>query len=92
MQTTFFLRAKRLRNGVRVAGDAKRKRDEMEPALQAMREKVRAWLKPGMKVDTRVYGVQEISKVNRKTAAFILRSSIGTAQLTVDLSLIIKPA
>ena len=85
-------KASNLRNHVRVAGDAQRKRDAMEPGLEAMREQVRAWIKPGMRVDTRVYGVQEIAKVNRKTAAFVSHSSIGTADLKVDLSLIIKPA
>jgi len=52
---------KRSRGNARVKGDAA-KRDEQR------REAVREWLEPGMKAHTGHFGVQQVVKVNRKTA------------------------
>jgi hypothetical protein len=47
------------RSGVRVKGDAKRKRAEL-------REKMRPYLAPGVMVKS-MYGIHEVQKVNSKT-------------------------
>lgn len=63
---------------VRVAGDAER-------ARQGRREAVLGWLRVGMKVDTVVYGLGEVVKINRKTAK--VRTGVsGTWETNVDLS------
>ncbi len=63
---------------VRVAGDA-------ELARQAKREATLGWLEVGMKVDTVIYGLGEVLKINRKTAK--VRTGVsGTWETNVDLS------
>lgn len=55
----FEQKAESLRH-VQVAGDAERRR-------QAKRDSVDAWVKPGIMVNTVVFGVCEVLKVNTKT-------------------------
>jgi len=72
-------RADALRSGVRVAGDAERKR-------QAQRDKIRSLLQVGMQVDTVIFGIGTVKKINKKTATI---ESCGTSKdytTTVDLS------
>ncbi len=64
---------------VRVAGDKEKAREEK-------REAVRAWIHPGMRVDTSMYGSGTVAKVNRKTATIENTGSSGTYRVNVDLS------
>ena len=75
----FADRARRLRRGVRVAGDAEKRR-------QAARDRVRAILKVGMRVDTGIYGRGVVERINRKTATVGKTGTSGTYRTTVDLS------
>ena len=75
----FADRARRLRRGVRVAGDAEKRR-------QAVRDRIRALLKVGMRVDTGIYGQGVVERINRKTATVGKTGTSGTYRTTVDLS------
>lgn len=77
--SAFEDKARRLRGGVRVAGDAEKRR-------QAVRDAVRARLKVGMRVDTGIYGLGVVERINRKTATVGKTGTSGTYQTTVDLS------
>ena len=70
-------RANSIRSGVRVAGDA-------EERHEAARERVRGWIKPGMRVECGVYEPAEVVKVNRKSVT--VRGRFG--EFRVDLSLV----
>ena len=75
----FEERAERLRRGVRVAGDAEKRR-------QAVRDAMRARIKIGMRVDTGIYGLGVVERINRKTATVGKTGTTGTYRTTVDLS------
>ena len=71
-------RASTLRH-VTVSGDAERKR-------QARREAVLRWLKVGMTVDTGIYGLGIVAKINKKTATIANTGQSRTYRVNVDLS------
>ncbi|MCL4557459.1 MAG: hypothetical protein M1491_02290 [Deltaproteobacteria bacterium] len=62
---------------VRVKGDAERER-------QLQRDAIKAVLKPGMEVDTGLYGLGTVKRINKKTATVTKDGS----KLVVDLSFI----
>ena len=74
----FRAKAGRLRH-VRVAGDADRRRE-------TVREAMRARLQVGMRVDTGIYGLGVVERINRKTATVGKTGTSGTYRTTVDLS------
>jgi uncharacterized Zn finger protein (UPF0148 family) len=53
-------KAQRVRRGVRVAGDAERAREER-------RERARAWVRAGSRVESPLWGRGTVERVNRKT-------------------------
>ena len=63
---------------VQVKGDA-------EKRYQAKRDAIRPLLKPGMEVDTVIYGVKEIVKVNKKTVTVKSRFD-GFKPFTCDIA------
>lgn len=75
-------KAKSLRH-VRVKGDAAR-------ADQAKRDAIRPLLKPGMEVDTVIYGLKEIVKINKKTVTVKSRFE-NFKPFTVDISFLRIP-
>ncbi len=74
----FERKAKALRH-VRVKGDKERQR-------QAKRDAIRPLLKVGMRVDTGIYGVGVVERINRKTATVGQTGASGTYRVRVDLS------
>ena len=71
-------KASSLRN-VRVAGDAERAREER-------REKVRSWIKKGMRVRDAIYGIGIVERINKKTATIGSTGMSGTYRVNVELS------
>jgi len=64
---------------VRVKGDAERRRE-------AERERVRQWIKKGMRVFTAIWGEGTVKRVNKKTATIANCGTSGTYTVAVDLS------
>jgi hypothetical protein len=77
-------RAASLRSSVRVKGDADAKR-------HALRDYVRARIKPGDDIKTAHFGRGTVLKVNRKTARIGNCGTSGTYETLVDLSFIVPP-
>lgn len=71
-------KAKGLRH-VRVAGDAERKR-------QVRRDAIRPLLKTGMVVDTIIWGLGKVKKINKKTATIVETGVSGDYKVNVDLA------
>lgn len=81
-------KAKNLRRRPRVKGDA-------DAYWEAKREAVRQWIKPGMEIQSGIYGHGVVVKVNRKTARIGKTGASGTYNTLVDLAFIgkeLKPA
>jgi hypothetical protein len=72
-------KAASLRSSVRVKGDADRKRQEK-------RDRIREVLKVGMTVNTWVYGIGVVEKINKTTAKIGKCGASGSYSTNVDLS------
>lgn len=72
-------KAESLRGPAPVAGDAERRREKR-------RKIARLWVEKGMKVDTVMWGIGTVTRINRKTATVEGCGQSGTMKTTVELS------